>query len=238
MLIGGGPGDADLITVRGQRELLRPTSWCYDRLAPTALLELVAPDVELIDAGKSPGRHALTQDQINEVIVDRALAGRRVARLKGGDPFVLGRGSEEVLACAAAGVPVEVIPGISSAIAAPAAAGIPVTHRGVSTGFVVVSGHVVEDLSAVAGSGLTVVVLMGVATLPRLVEEFVAAGRATSTPVAVIHRAFDPAQRVVVGTLADIHQQVLASEIANPSVIVIGDVVGVVPQVADEVLAS
>ena len=238
MLIGGGPGDGDLITVRGKRELLAADVVVYDRLAPTSLLELVAPDVELIDAGKSPGRHALTQDQINEVIVDRALAGHRVARLKGGDPFVLGRGSEEVLACAEAGVPVEVIPGISSAIAAPAAAGIPVTHRGVSTGFVVVSGHVVEDLSAVAASGLTVVVLMGVATLPRLVEEFVTAGRATSTPVAVIHRAFDPAQRVVIGTLADIHQQVVASAITNPSVIVIGDVVGVVPQVADEVLAS
>ncbi len=238
VLIGGGPGDADLITVRGRRELLDADVIVYDRLAPTSLLELVDSDVELIDAGKSPGRHALTQEQINEVIVDRALAGHRVARLKGGDPFVLGRGSEEVLACADAGVPVEVIPGISSSIAAPAAAGIPVTHRGLSTGFVVVSGHVVEDLSAVAATGLTVVVLMGVATLPRLVEEFVAAGRAATTPVAVIHRAFDPQQRVVIGTLADIQQQVVAAAITNPSVIVIGDVVGVVPQVAAEVLAS
>lgn len=238
VLIGGGPGDADLITVRGKRELLAADVVVYDRLAPTSLLELVAPDVELIDAGKSPGRHALTQERINELIVDRALAGHRVARLKGGDPFVLGRGSEEVLACADAGVPVEVVPGISSAIAAPAAAGIPVTHRGLSTGFVVVSGHEVGDLSAIASSGLTVVVLMGVATLPRLVEEFVAAGRATTTPAAVIHRAFDPAQRIVVGTLADIHQQVVAAAISNPSVIVIGDVVGVVPQVAAQALAS
>jgi siroheme synthase len=161
-----------------------------------------------------------------------------VARLKGGDPFVLGRGSEEVLACAESGVPVEVIPGISSAIAAPAAAGIPVTHRGLSTGFVVVSGHVVDDLSAVAATGLTVVVLMGVATLPRLVEEFIAAGRASSTPVAVIHRAFDPAQRVVVGSLADIQQRVVSAAITNPSVIVVGDVVGVVPRLEAEVLAS
>ena len=146
---------------------------------------------------------------------------------------MLGRGSEEVLACAEAGVPVEVVPGISSSIAAPAAAGIPVTHRGLSTGFVVVSGHVVDDLSAVAATGLTVVVLMGVATLPRLVEEFVAAGRSATTPVAVIHRAFDPRQRVVVGTLADIQQQVVSAAITNPSVIVIGDVVGVIPQVAE-----
>ena len=232
VLIGGGPGDPDLITVRGRRELLQADVVVYDRLAPTALLDLLSPDVEVIDAGKAPGRHALTQEQINEVIVDRAQGGLRVARLKGGDPFVLGRGSEEVLACAAAGVPVEVIPGISSAIAAPAAAGIPVTHRGVSTGFVVISGHVVEDLSAVAGTGLTVVVLMGVATLPRLVEEFVFAGRATSTPIAVIHRAFDPQQRVVIGTLAGIVKQVEEAGIDNPSVIVIGDVVGVVPALA------
>ena len=210
VLIGGGPGDADLITVRGKRELLAADVVVYDRLAPTSLLELVAPDVELIDAGKSPGRHALTQDQINAVIVDRALAGHRVARLKGGDPFVLGRGSEEVLACAEAGVPVEVIPGISSSIAAPAAAGIPVTHRGLSTGFVVVSGHVVDDLSAVAATGLTVVVLMGVATLPRLVEEFVAAGRSAVDAGRGHPPRVRPGQRVVVGTLADIQQQVVA----------------------------
>jgi uroporphyrin-III C-methyltransferase/precorrin-2 dehydrogenase/sirohydrochlorin ferrochelatase len=238
VLIGGGPGDADLITVRGKRELLAADVVVFDRLSPTSLLGLVEADVELIDAGKSPGRHALTQEQINEVIVDRALAGHRVARLKGGDPFVLGRGSEEVLACVEAGVSVEVIPGISSSIAAPAAAGIPVTHRGLSTGFVVISGHMVDDLSAVAATGLTVVVLMGVATLPRLVEEFVAAGREESTPAAVIHRAFDPRQRVVISTLADIQQHVVATGITNPSVVVIGDVVGVIPQVQSEVLAS
>ena len=236
VLIGGGPGAPDLITVRGRRKLLQADVVVYDRLAPVALLDLLGPDVEVIDAGKSPGRHALTQEQINEVLVDRAQAGNRVARLKGGDPFVLGRGSEEVIACAAAGISVEVVPGISSAIAAPAAAGIPLTHRGVSTGFVVISGHVVEDLSAVAKTGLTVVVLMGVATLPRLVEEFLRAGRASSTPVAVIHRAFDPAQRVVVGTLAGIEQQAAAAGIENPSVIVIGDVVGVVPAICVDLL--
>jgi uroporphyrin-III C-methyltransferase/precorrin-2 dehydrogenase/sirohydrochlorin ferrochelatase len=238
VLIGGGPGAADLITVRGRRELLNADVVVHDRLAPVELLGLLGAGVEVIDAGKSPGRHALSQDEINEVIVDRARSGRRVARLKGGDSFVLGRGSEEILACAAAGIPVEVIPGITSAVAAPAAAGIPVTHRGVSTGFVVISGHVIDDLSAVAHTGLTVVVLMGVATLPRLVAEFIDAGRPASTPIAVIHRAFDPDQKVVVGTLADIEQRVAAEAIANPSVIVIGDVVNVVPALAAHAIAT
>ncbi|MDP1820175.1 MAG: uroporphyrinogen-III C-methyltransferase, partial [Acidimicrobiales bacterium] len=238
VLIGGGPGDPGLITVRGRQALLTADVVVHDRLGPVALLHELDADVEVIDAGKSPGRHALTQGQINEVIVSRAAAGLRVARLKGGDPFVLGRGSEEVLACREAGVPVEVIPGITSAVAGPAAAGIPVTHRGVSTGFVVVSGHVIEDLAPVARSGLTVVVLMGIATLPRLADEFARAGRPASTPVAVVHRAFDPHQRVVIGTLADIVQKVAASGVANPSVIVIGDVVGVIPMLDEQVLAS
>jgi uroporphyrin-III C-methyltransferase / precorrin-2 dehydrogenase / sirohydrochlorin ferrochelatase len=237
VLIGGGPGDPDLITVRGRRELLQADVIVYDRLAPLALLEEVDADVELIDAGKRPGHHALTQDEINAVIVDRARRGLRVARLKGGDPFVLGRGSEEVLACSAAGVDVEVVPGLSSAVAAPAAAGIPVTHRGVSTGFVVLSGHVVGDIEAIARSGLTVVVLMGVSTLPDLVAAFLAAGRAASTPVAVVHRAYDPRQTVVVGTLVDIEERRASADVANPSVIVIGDVVSVAPALALE-LAS
>ena len=237
VLIGGGPGDPDLITVRGRRELLQADVVVHDRLAPLEVLDEVDADVELIDAGKSPGRHALSQDEINAVIVDRARQGLRVARLKGGDPFVLGRGSEEVLACAAAGVPVEVVPGLSSAVAAPAAAGIPVTHRGVSTGFVVLSGHVIGDIDAIARTGLTVVVLMGVATLPDLVAGFLAAGREASTPVAIVHRAYSPDQRVVVGSLADIEQRRASADVANPSVIVIGDVVSVAPALALE-LAS
>jgi uroporphyrin-III C-methyltransferase / precorrin-2 dehydrogenase / sirohydrochlorin ferrochelatase len=232
VLIGGGPGDPDLITVRGRRELLSADVVVYDRLAPLPLLELVDPDVELVDASKSPGQHVLTQEEINAVIVDRASRGLRVARLKGGDPFVLGRGSEEVLACLEAGIPVEVVPGITSAIAAPAAAGIPVTHRGVSTGFVVISGHVIHDLSAVAATGLTTVILMGMASLGRAVEEFRAAGRPGSTAVAVIHRAYQPGQRVVTGTLADIVENVANAGVDNPSVVVIGDVVDVVPQFA------
>ena len=238
VLIGGGPGDADLITVRGRRELMTADVVVYDRLAPLSLLDALAPEVELVDASKSPGSHALSQEEINAILVDRARAGLRVARLKGGDPYVLGRGSEEVLACAAAGIPVEVVPGISSALAAPAVAGIPVTHRGVSTGFVVISGHVVHDLSAVAATGLTTVVLMGMATLPRLVEEFRAAGRTSSTPVAVVHRACSPEQRIVSGTLATIERLVAAAGVANPAVIVIGQVVDVLAELDLEALAS
>jgi uroporphyrin-III C-methyltransferase/precorrin-2 dehydrogenase/sirohydrochlorin ferrochelatase len=238
VLIGGGPGDADLITVRGRRELMAADVVVHDRLGPTSLLAQLDPAVEVVDAGKSPGSQALTQEQINALLVDRARAGLRVARLKGGDPFVLGRGSEEVLACTAAGIAVEVIPGVSSAIAGPAAAGIPVTHRGVSTGFIVISGHEVPDLDAVARSGLTTVVLMGVANLPRLVAEFRAAGRHAHTPVAVVHRAFDEGQRTVTGTLATIEHQVRTAQITNPAIVVIGDVVDVPAHVAVQDRAS
>ena len=232
VLIGGGPGDPDLITVRGRRELLTADVIVHDRLAPRELLDLVDPDVELIDAGKSPGDHVLSQEEINAVIVDRARAGLRVARLKGGDSFVFGRGSEEILACMAADIAVEVVPGVASAISAPAAAGIPVTHRGTSTGFIVISGHVAQDLSAVAETGLTTVVLMGMATLGLTVDEFIRAGRQESTPVAVIHRAYQPEQRVVTGTLSSICALVEREGIGSPAVIVIGDVVDVIPQVA------
>jgi uroporphyrin-III C-methyltransferase/precorrin-2 dehydrogenase/sirohydrochlorin ferrochelatase len=227
VLIGGGPGDPDYITVRGRRELLSADVIVYDRLAPVALLDVVDPDVELIDAGKAPGRHTLTQGEINDVIVDRARRGRRVARLKGGDPFVLGRGSEEVLACAAAGIPVEVVPGLTSAVSAPAAAGIPVTHRGLSTGFVVISGHAIDDLGALASTDLTIVVLMGVAQLPALVAELTRGGRSTSMPVGIIERAYSPDQRVTIATLETIVDTAAREKVANPAIIVVGDVVGV-----------
>lgn len=162
VLIGGGPGDADLITVRGRRELNKADVVIYDRLAPLELLASLDDDVELIDAGKQPTRHTLQQEEINALLIDRARAGKRVARLKGGDPFVLGRGSEEMLACIEAGITVEVIPGVTSAISAPLAAGIPVTHRGITTGFIVMSGHEIGDLELAAKSDLTLVVLMGV----------------------------------------------------------------------------
>ena len=227
VLIGGGPGDGDLITVRGRRELLMADVIVFDRLAPTDLLRFVDPDVELIDAGKSPGRHTLSQDEINAVLVDRAARGLRVARLKGGDPFVLGRGSEEVLACAEAGIPVEVVPGVTSAVSAPAAAGIPVTHRGSTAGFVVVSGHALGDLRPLAATDLTLVVLMGVGRLGELARGLMADGRAETTPVAVIERAYAADQRTTIATLATIEQVAEREGVVNPAVIVIGEVVDV-----------
>ncbi|MFA7322898.1 MAG: uroporphyrinogen-III C-methyltransferase [Candidatus Nanopelagicales bacterium] len=227
VLIGGGPGDPDLITVRGRRELAKADVVVFDRLGPSSLLDTLASDVELIEAGKRPGHHTLTQDQINAVIVDRALQGKRVVRLKGGDPFVFGRGSEEVQACAAAGVTVEVIPGISSAVAGPAAAGIPVTHRGLANGYAVITGHQLTDLPALAQLDLTLVVLMGVATLAELASGLIGEGKPSSTPVAVIEQASTPFQRVTVGTLETIAVTASSAGVRNPAVIVIGNVVSV-----------
>lgn len=234
VLIGGGPGDPDLITVRGRRELAMADVVVFDRLGPNALLDRLAADVELIEAGKRPGHQALSQDEINAVIVAKAKLGKRVVRLKGGDPFVFGRGSEEVQACVAAGVTVEVVPGISSSIAAPAAAGIPVTHRGLSAGFAVITGHQISELQALAQLQITLVVLMGVATLPELVSGLLAAGKSASTPVAVIERASTPEQRATVGTLESILALATQAEVSNPAVIVIGDVVSVPTMLAAE----
>lgn len=227
VLIGGGPGDADLITVRGRRELNKADVVIYDRLAPLELLASLDDDVELIDAGKQPTRHTLAQEEINALLIDRARAGKRVARLKGGDPFVLGRGSEEMLACIEAGVTVEVIPGVTSAISAPLAAGIPVTHRGITTGFIVMSGHEIGDLELAAKSDLTLVVLMGVGRLERLVHGLVDGGKASGTPIAIIERAYAPNQRVTVGTLDSIVEIAAVEQVANPAIIIVGDVVSV-----------
>ncbi|MFM8155550.1 MAG: uroporphyrinogen-III C-methyltransferase [Actinomycetes bacterium] len=227
VLIGGGPGDADLITVRGRRELNKADVVIYDRLAPLELLASLDDDVELIDAGKQPTRHTLQQEEINALLIDRARAGKRVARLKGGDPFVLGRGSEEMLACIEAGITVEVIPGVTSAISAPLAAGIPVTHRGVTTGFIVMSGHEIGDLELAAKSDLTLVVLMGVGRLERLVNGLVDGGKSSGTPIAIIERAYAPDQRVTVGTLESIVEIAAVRQVANPAIIIVGDVVSV-----------
>ncbi|MEY4136928.1 MAG: uroporphyrinogen-III C-methyltransferase [Actinomycetota bacterium] len=238
VLIGGGPGDADLITVRGRRELNKADVVIYDRLAPLELLASLDDDVELIDAGKQPDRHTLPQDQINELLIDRARAGKRVARLKGGDPFVLGRGSEEMLACIEAGVTVEVIPGVTSAISAPLAAGIPVTHRGVTTGFIVMSGHEIGNLELAAKSDLTLVVLMGVGRLEKLVSGLTGAGKASTTPIAIIERAYAPDQRITVGTLDSIVEIATERNVANPAIIVVGDVVSVPTWLTADVLAA
>jgi len=224
-LVGGGPGDPGLITTRGRQLLAEADVVIVDRLAPHALLEHLDPDVEVIDAGKAPHAHTLTQDQINALLVEHATAGRRVVRLKGGDPFVLARGSEEVAACRAAGVPVEVVPGVTSALAVPAAAGIPVTARGVTSRFTVVSGHEGPlDFASLAALDGTLLFLMGVGRLPEIAAELVANGRPADEPVAVIERGTTPEQRVTVGSLNTIADAAAARGVQSPAVVVVGDV--------------
>lgn len=222
-LVGAGPGDDGLLTRRAAALLASADVVVTDRLVPTSTLALLPPEVRIIDVGKQPDHHPVTQREINAILVREARAGNAVVRFKGGDPYVLGRGGEERLACEEADIDVEVVPGITSAIAVPAAAGIPVTHRRVSRGFTVVTGH--EDLGALPpGADHTVVILMGVATLARNVD-ILQQTRSARTPVAIIERGCTPDQRVTLGTLADIVERAAAHRVANPAVIVVGDVV-------------
>jgi uroporphyrin-III C-methyltransferase len=231
-LVGGGPGDPGLITVLGRRLLAEADVVVTDKLAPRSLLAELDPDVEVIDAGKQPHAHNLTQEQINELIVARALAGKRVVRLKGGDPFVFGRGGEEALACVEAGVPFRVVPGVTSAIAAPAYAGIPVTHRGVTQDFSVVSAHLdpshpgaTVDWAALAETTGTLVLMMAVAHLDAVAAELIKHGRSAGTPVAVISDATLPAQQVLTSTLGRVAADSASAGVRPPAVVVIGDVV-------------
>ena len=227
-LVGGGPGSDGLLTTRGRELLAAADVVVVDRLAPRGVVDRLPASVRVVDVGKAPGRHTLPQDRINDLLVEEALAGRAVVRLKGGDPYVLGRGGEERLACEAHGIPVEVVPGVTSAVAVPAAAGIPVTHRGVARGFTVVTGH--EELPEVpAGTDHTVVLLMGVGRLARSARALVDAGRPGSCPVAVVERGMLPDQRVTIGTLGDIAQRATAVGVENPAVVVVGDVVRLSP---------
>jgi len=230
-IVGGGPGDPGLITVTGLRRLREADVVVADRLAPLALLEQLAPGVHVVDAAKVPGGPAMRQDHINHALVEHARAGRAVVRLKGGDPFVFGRGREEVEACLAAGVPVEVVPGVTSAISVPAAAGIPVTHRGVSQGFCVLAGHVRPgdsrssvDWVALARSGMTLVLLMSVDHLAEIADTLISAGLGGGTPAAVVSDGWSRQQRVVTAPLRDLAGAVRAAGVTNPAVVVIGDV--------------
>ncbi|MFE4544838.1 uroporphyrinogen-III C-methyltransferase [Arthrobacter sp. NPDC056727] len=227
-LVGGGPGDTGLITVRGRRLLGQADVVVADRLGPRELLNELAPDVRVIEVGKTPGHHPVPQAEINRILVDEALQGHRVVRLKGGDPYVLGRGGEEAEFCRQHGVEVEVVSGVTSAISVPAAAGIPVTHRGLAKGFSVVTGH--EELSEVpARPDHTVVLLMGVGQLRESAAALGAAGLPGDTPVGIVENGYLPDQRVTIGTLGTIADQAEAAGVANPAVIVIGDVVRVSP---------
>lgn len=227
-LVGGGPGDTGLISVRGRRLLAAADVVVVDRLAPRGLLDDLADDVVVVDVGKTSGNHPVPQAEINAVLVQHALAGRRVVRLKGGDPYVFGRGGEELDACREHGIPVEVVPGVTSAVSVPAAAGIPVTHRGVSRGFTVLTGH--EDVGAVpAAPDHTVVLLMGVSRLAETADALVAQGRSPQTPVAVVEDGYGPRQRTTVGTLATIADRAREAGVRPPAVTVVGDVVRLSP---------
>jgi uroporphyrinogen III methyltransferase/synthase len=237
--VGAGPGDAGLITVAGARAIAAADVVLYDALATPALLRGAKPGAELVYVGKRSGQHSMTQEDMNQLLVEHALAGKRVVRLKGGDPFVFGRGSEEALACRAAGVPFTVIPGITSAIAAPAYAGIPVTHRGSSANLMVVTGNEAGGEEGAAGvdwvaaaKADTLVILMGVATLASSMEQLVAAGRDPETPAASIRWGTRPDQQVVTATVGTIAAAVLAAGLGAPVVTVVGPVVALREQLA------
>lgn len=227
-LVGGGPGPADLMTVRARRLIAEADVIVTDRLGPAA--EVVGgldAGVQVIDVGKRPGHHPVPQEEINRILVKHAAAGRRVVRLKGGDPFVFGRGGEEMQACLEAGVPVEVTPAPSSAIAVPQAAGIPVTHRGVASAFHVVNGQgamTASTLAAMTDPSVTTIVLMGVGALPRIVSDALRHGVATDRPVAFVESGHTPQQRTTRSTLGRAVADAQQIGLRNPAVIVIGDV--------------
>ncbi|MFD5659880.1 uroporphyrinogen-III C-methyltransferase [Streptomyces hirsutus] len=233
-LVGGGPGDPDLITVRGRRLLAEADVVIADRLGPRDLLAELPPHVEVIDAAKIPYGRFMAQEAINHALIEHARQGKAVVRLKGGDPYVFGRGMEELHALAEAGIACTVVPGISSSISVPGAAGIPVTHRGMAHEFTVVSGHVAPDderslvdwpsLAKLTG---TLVVLMGVDKIGRIAETLVAHGRSPETPVALVQEGTTAAQRRVDATLATVGETVRAEGVKPPAVIVIGEVVNV-----------
>ena len=234
VLVGGGPGDPELVTVAARRALSEADVVVADRLAPRELLDELSPDVELVDVAKLPRGRAAAQEEINRVIVARALEGKRVVRFKGGDSFVFGRGFEEAQACEEAGVPWSVIPGLTSAIAVPEVAGIPVTHRGVAHDFTVVSGHLppghpdsLVEWEALARLRGTLVLLMAVQNLSHIAERLVADGRAADTPVAIVSEGTMPGERTLMTTLEAVADDMQREGVRAPAIVVIGDVVGV-----------
>ena len=237
-IIGGGPGDPGLITVRGRQLLAEADVVLTDRLAPRSLLDELRDDVEIIDAGKIPYGRAMAQEHINAALISHAQAGRFVARLKGGDPFVFGRGAEEVLACLRAGVPVTVVPGVTSAVGVPASAWVPVTHRGVAQEFHVVSVHVPpgDERSTVnwellGGSSGTLVLLMAVERIGAVVHELMRYGRSPDTPVSVIADGTLPTQRTINSTLEQVESLVAKEGVRPPAIVVVGDVVTVAAEI-------
>jgi uroporphyrin-III C-methyltransferase/precorrin-2 dehydrogenase/sirohydrochlorin ferrochelatase len=233
-LVGGGPGHPELISVAGRRALMEADVVVADRLAPRELLGDLPATTEIVDVAKLPRGRSARQEEINRLIVERALAGQRVARFKGGDSFVFGRGFEEIEACREAGVPVHVVPGLSSPLAVPAVAGIPVTHRQVAHDFSVVSGHVppghpdsLVDWSALGRLRGTLLLMMAVENAPSIADALLDAGRAADTPVAVVCDGSMPAERTVLTTLSELGSDLARHEVRPPAIIVVGDVVAV-----------
>jgi uroporphyrin-III C-methyltransferase / precorrin-2 dehydrogenase / sirohydrochlorin ferrochelatase len=239
-IIGGGPGDPGLITVRGRQLLAEADVVLTDRLAPRSLLDELPADVEVIDVSKIPYGRAVAQEHINSMLISRARAGQFVARLKGGDPFVFGRGAEEVLACLRAGIPVTVVPGVTSAVGVPTSAWVPVTHRGVAQDFHVVSVHVPpgDERSTVdwavlgRGSG-TLVLLMALERIGPVVAELVRYGRSPDTPVSVIANGTLPTQRTINSSLEEVESVVRNQGIRPPAIVVVGDVVDVAAEITE-----
>jgi len=230
-IIGAGPGDPELLTVKAMRAIEAADVIMYDRLVNKEVLQYAKPDVKLVYCGKAPGKHAMTQTDINAALVHYAFQGKRIVRLKGGDPFIFGRGGEEALELAAAGIAYTIIPGITSAIGAAAAASIPMTHRHVATSFACVTGYRSPDnhkpvrWDLLAHSVDTLAIYMGVSQLASIQQELLQAGKAASTPIAFIEQGTLPKQRIIIGTLGGMNELATTSKLINPSLIIIGDVV-------------
>jgi uroporphyrin-III C-methyltransferase/precorrin-2 dehydrogenase/sirohydrochlorin ferrochelatase len=237
-LVGGGPGDPDLLTLRAARLLRQADVVVTDRLGPRAMLDELAPGVEVVDVGKVPRGPGARQEEINRILVERAAAGEFVVRLKGGDPFIFGRGGEELLACVEAGVECTVVPGISSSVAVPELAGIPLTHRGVAQEFIVASGHLppghsgtTVDWAHLGRTDATLVLLMAVDNLPHIAAALLDGGRDPATPVACIQDGAMPDERVLLADLASVAEAAAQAGLAAPAVVVVGEVVRLREQV-------
>lgn len=230
-LVGAGPGDPDLLTVKAQRLIMTADIVVYDRLVSTEILDLIPGSVSRVYVGKATNRHTLSQEEINALLVDLARKRQCVVRLKGGDPFIFGRGGEEALALARHGIPFEVVPGITAAQACAAYAGIPLTHRGLARGVQFLTGHckdnetLVLDRSALSDSGQTLVIYMGLAHLPQIVSDLVAAGRCEDTPAAIIERGTTSRQRNIITTISELQQAVEQHAVVSPAMLIIGPVV-------------
>jgi uroporphyrin-III C-methyltransferase len=230
-LVGAGPGDPDLLTVKALRLLQQADVVVFDRLVSAEILSLIPHGVGQISVGKSPGKHCVPQDQINEIIVSLARAGRRLVRLKGGDPYIFGRGGEEALVLREHGIPFEVVPGVTAAAGCSSYAGIPLTHRGLNHGVRFITGHLQNneslaiDWTKVADPDCTLVIYMGLNSLSEICAELIRAGLPASTPAAAIHGGSTPQQRKVIATLDDLAKAVASAELKSPVTTIIGDVV-------------